>query len=273
MSLTAFATTGGAHMLSSEDETDGWAFLVGGGFPSFAGSSGTITYRHIRSILSETTSTAVGLATPNVSRQHDLAAIADTLVKPASLQKHSILGGQCSTLMQDRASSRLPAAGEVIVQNGRQDWVWLSVRVGLLLLAPKPSNWAPYAFINLSEVTVQSMDRASLIITFAAQTGKADPLQGRTQAGLRCNGGVVSDGSMQPDLEGPQLQIVFLLPDGRWQLLEVQVPDTKQLDKWRVCLRSHCKFRDDDGSVSEDNNMTVTETPENLDRVSSVSDV
>merc|ERR1719162_1118206 len=54
---------------SAEDERDGWAFLVGGGFPSFAGSSGTITYRHIRSILSETTTTAVTLVSPNVSRQ------------------------------------------------------------------------------------------------------------------------------------------------------------------------------------------------------------
>lgn len=226
-----------------QDETDGWAFLVGGGFPSFAGSSGTITYRHIRSILSETTSTAVALVTPNVSRQHDSAVLADTLVNTASLKKHPVLGGQCSSFMQDRGSSRLSAAGEVVVQNGRQDWVWLSVRLGLLLLAPKPSNWAPYAFINLSEVTVQSMDRASLIITLAAQTSKVDDLHGRTQAGLRCNGGVVSDGHVPPELEGPQLQMVFLLPDGRWQILEVprlkvQVPDTKHLDRWRDCLRS-----------------------------------
>jgi len=45
---------------------DGWASLIGGSFPSLAGSSLTVTYRQIRGILSETTSTT--LVTPMTSR-------------------------------------------------------------------------------------------------------------------------------------------------------------------------------------------------------------
>lgn len=258
----------GTSMLpSAEDECDGWAFLVGGGFPSFAGSSGTITYRHIRSILSETTTTAVTLASPNVSRQQDAVAMGHRHHDPS----RSGMGGAgpgIGAFSTGHGELRLsPAPGEVIVQSGRQDWVWLAVRSGLLLLAPKPNHWAPYAFVNLCDAIVQNMDRASLIITLVASSTNskpADSTQGRAMPGLRCNGGVSSDGTLPPEAEGPQLQLIFLLPDGRWQVLEiprlkVQVPDTRQLDQWRACLAMHCRMADAGGVIPEHAKMADEE--------------
>mmetsp|Transcript_73396 Transcript_73396/g.212607 ORF Transcript_73396/g.212607 Transcript_73396/m.212607 type:complete len:584 (+) Transcript_73396:137-1888(+) len=97
---------------------EGWALLVGGGFPSFVGTSGTVTYRHIRSILSETTSTAFALTSPNVSRQHPSDVLPPTV--PGLMSSHD------SAASSSRKRRSNP--GEVVGHSSRQDWVWMSVR-------------------------------------------------------------------------------------------------------------------------------------------------
>mmetsp|Transcript_79749 Transcript_79749/g.215622 ORF Transcript_79749/g.215622 Transcript_79749/m.215622 type:complete len:762 (-) Transcript_79749:29-2314(-) len=237
---------------------EGWALLVGGGFPSFAGSSGTITYRHIRSILSETTSTAFTLASPNVSRQDPEAmALGDSAIHSHAPRgaafRHSSGRLPCAA-RSDLHPSPLGTHGppDLVGKGSRQDWVWLSVREGLLFLAPKPTNWAPYAFVHLRGVAVQAMDTSTCTITLGADSSapKAGAEDPRTrQVGLRCNGGLPHDAKVHGEPEGPSLMLVFLLPDGRWQVLElprlrVQVPDLKQLELWRQTLAAHCTFAD-----------------------------
>eukprot|EP00932_Pfiesteria_piscicida_P000545 SRR837773.10531.p1 GENE.SRR837773.10531~~SRR837773.10531.p1 ORF type:complete len:307 (+),score=49.09 SRR837773.10531:118-921(+) len=229
---------------------EGWGLLVGGGFPSFAGSSGTVTYRHIRSILSETTSTAFTLASPNVSRQ-DGEAIGDG-------HGHGH-GGRPAAHRQPPGLGRFPVLGcgdtrampvqESVGQSGRQDWAWICLRESLLFLAPKASNWAPYAFIHLRGVSVRGMDAATCTITLCADMSlpKAPDDPRLRQVGLRCNGGLPEEAKEPGEPEWPSLQLVFLLPDGRWQILElprlrIQVPDVGQLESWRRALAAHCTF-------------------------------
>jgi len=216
---------------------EGWALLVGGGFPSLVGSTGTITYRHIRSILSETTSTAFALTSPDISRQH-----------PGDVLPPSVAGFMSShDSAVGAARARRGQPGEMVAQSARQDWVWMSVRQEMLFLAPKPNNWAPYAFVHLRGVAVQHVERSALILTLAADASLAKPTaaeergRGARPTSLRC-GGARSPGAAGV-AEGPFLQLVFLLPDGRWQVLElpclrVQVPDLQQLERWQTGLAS-----------------------------------
>jgi len=213
--------------LAGEDLlVEGWALLVGGGFPSFVGSSGTITYRHMRSILSETTSTAFALTSPNISRQHP----SDVL--PPSIT--GLMSSRDSTSAGSRKRRALP--GELLGQSARQDWVWMSVRQEMLFLAPKPNNWAPYAFVHLRGVSVQNIDRSALILTLAADAALGNP----AREDERSRGGRPG-GPRSVVADAPLLQLVFLLPDGRWQVLElpclrVQAPDLQQLERWQNAL-------------------------------------
>lgn len=139
-------------------------------------------------------------------------------------------------------------SNELLGQAGRIDWAWLSLRHGLLFLAPTSTNWAPYAFVHLKGIIVQDICMHSLVVTLAVDGTYAKPTaeagQGVRQSGLRCNGGLPGDANAGGEPEGPMLQLVFLLPDGRWQVLElprlrVQIPDLKQLERWRQAFAEH----------------------------------
>lgn len=257
---------------------DGWMLLVGGGFPSFAGASGMITYRHIRSILSEATSTTFALATPNVSRQdpevvRSASGSGITSHAPRGVafkQGAGRLPGNVPPTVSHAQTSMFPRVSAAIGAGGRQDWVWFSLRDTLLFLSPKPTDWAPYAFVHLRGVAVWTIDRASCVITLGADTTveKLTPedAKNRQVVGLRCDGGIAGDGTaFEPDV--PLLQLVFLLPDGRWQVLElpclkVQVPDVSQLDRWTHAFRQHCTFLDTTNRVDGD-----IATPEETSKV------
>jgi len=214
---------------------DGWASLIGGSFPSLAGSSLTVTYRQIRGILSETTSTT--LVSPMTSRS------SRACVEPQQQQRHvtETASGHNYRRPPIHSNTQATVVAQQAVEGGPHgDKVWLSMRHALLFLAPKPQGWAPYALVHLRGVAVEGWDQASLVLTLAA-IGRSDgyprtEIAGRSSSGQR-SGGVVGPGDLPSEFDAPQLQLIFLLPDGRWQVIElpylqVQLPDLEQLDMW-----------------------------------------
>merc|ERR1712039_832861 len=103
---------------------------------------------------------------------------------------------------------------------GSTDRVWLALRLGFLFLSPRPSAWAPYAFVHLGSVIVHSVDNASLTVVLAAKKPTLDSNSPAADAG-----GSLSESPSKPKnspkfgdsshLDGPQMQVIFLLPDGR----------------------------------------------------------
>mmetsp|Transcript_86641 Transcript_86641/g.223146 ORF Transcript_86641/g.223146 Transcript_86641/m.223146 type:complete len:763 (-) Transcript_86641:116-2404(-) len=240
----------------ARQDAEGWVQLVGGGFPSFAGSSGTITYRHIRSILSETTSTAFMLTSPNASRQSEPGGYDSTGRggAPPMSMRHSAFSSPNPVGGGSSSSSGALASGPPgvsaaqgrgsrnVVMQGRHDWVWLSLRNDLLFLAPSQNSWAPYAFMHLDSVVIHSVDQENFVITLVVSNSKMDaaeagPGRSPVPGGLRCST-PDETGAESPETDGAQVQLIFLLPDGRWQILDmprlrVQLPDAKQLELWR----------------------------------------
>jgi len=218
---------------------DGWASLIGGSFPSLAGSSLTVTYRQIRGILSETTSTT--LVTPMTSR----SSRAGVEPQQEQHQRHGPQAGVGPDGHSYRhAPSKTPStvvAQQAVEGGPHGDKVWLSMRHALLFLAPKPQGWAPYALVHLRGAVVEGWDQASLVLTLAS-LGRGDnyprtEMASRAASGQQRSGGVVGPGDLPSDFDSPQLQLIFLLPDGRWQVIElpylqVQLPDLEQLDLW-----------------------------------------
>jgi len=211
---------------------EGWALLVGGSFPSLVGSSGTVTYRHIRSILSETSSSTLAIASPVTSRSSrpqapDHDAVGAGGMPPSVTYRHPGFGsgGQVTHACTD-GKAAIPSATN-------HDKVWLSLRHDLLFLASKPSNWSPYAFLHLEDVVVQSMDKAAMTLTLSMRSPRLP------ETGLGPTVGSSLAEGLAQILEAPMMQLIFLLPDGRWQVLDipymqVQVPDVQQLEKWRL---------------------------------------
>jgi len=206
---------------------NGWATLVGSNFPSLAVSSGTVTYRQIRGILSETTSST--LISPSTSRsmpcpqgayaepQQQYKGCKTGLLKPSHTYGHPALP---SSAQENSGTKHSPEGGH----DG--DRVWMSMHQALLFLAPKPQGWAPYAIVHLRGVVVQGWDQDSLVLTLVLP--RRDSYR-------------EADGNPS---ELDQIQLIFLLPDGRWQVIElpqlqVQLPDLEQLDLWLRCLEVH----------------------------------
>jgi len=234
------------------DGHEGWALLVGGSFPTLAGSSGTVTYRHIRSILSEATSTTLSLASPATSRSsrpHDAPPDHDAVgagLPPSVTYRHPGLGGASQDNVVVSESKQPVAAG-----GGTTDRVWLALRRSLLFLAPKPSNWAPYALIHLQGVSVQSVDEAALTLSLAMSRSSAS----KNPENQRLPEPPAKNEGSPLDPVGPQLQLIFLLPDGRWQVLDipylqVQLPDKQQLEIWRRSLEEHCSWTEPGGTYA-----------------------
>ncbi|CAJ1395293.1 unnamed protein product [Effrenium voratum] len=190
----------------SVPEAEGWGRIVGG-FPSlaFASAHRVDNYRHLRSILSEGTATSF-LQSPEPSRGEGGAA------RPAQVpgfgEDDYVHGYQESLVAGPFGGSR----------------VWLALHCGFLFLSPSPEPWAPYAFMHLEGLFAQS-DAPSLLLTL-----------------LPALLGPVGSPRSSPR---PALQVVFLLPDGRWQVIEVprfqvQLADGEQLESFRQSLMEHC---------------------------------
>lgn len=238
---------------------DGWGLLVGCSLPAPAGTtSSSMSYRHIRSILSEATSTTLTLVSPATSRSSRPGGL-----EPQSTEVHSRTGSRvaaCGGAPCHLGGSLSGACGvspilepwpEVTSPGCRGDQVWLSLRQGLLFLAPKPSNWAPYAFMDLRDVVVQDFDRGTLTVSLAMKKAEQKASSSPPKAGkLPEAGGGQADSSPAANKRptSPRdLQLVFLLPDGRWQLLDVpilqvQLLDAEHMDHWRRELEVQCQI-------------------------------
>eukprot|EP00927_Polykrikos_kofoidii_P023188 TRINITY_DN21423_c0_g2_i1.p1 TRINITY_DN21423_c0_g2~~TRINITY_DN21423_c0_g2_i1.p1 ORF type:complete len:939 (-),score=133.21 TRINITY_DN21423_c0_g2_i1:214-3030(-) len=97
------------------------------------------------------------------------------------------------------------------------DAVWLSLCKSLLFLSVGPNDSSPFAFVHLGKVSFAGLEPSHSTIS----------LDGGPDGSV--------DGGRSP------LQIVFLLPDGRWQSFEVQqivveICDKSQLEAWVLVL-------------------------------------
>jgi len=189
---------------------EGWAQMAGGGFPKPTGLQGvqTVTYRHVTSIFSEAT-TSTG-----------------------TMKSSSVLGspGKRGTTLEAN-----PSAGPK-----RDDFAWLSLCFTLLFFAASPNaDAAPYAFVELQKVSVQSIQPELRILTIV---GTPDPSEQEGAAERQepvgpCN---------EPVANAPPVVIVLLLPDGRWQELNIQklelkFPSVPELNQWSSHLCAACQ--------------------------------
>lgn len=225
---------------------EGWVQIVGGGFPKPTGLSGvqTVSYRHMSNIFSEVTNSSSMLKGPN--------GFPGEGVGPAAA------GGT--------AVEALPSGPR------REDFAWLSLCYTLLFFSATPTNSAPYAFVQLSKVTIHSVQQESRMLTIVgapepeeadadvAAAGSGERAAAAAAAAVaaadgagagRAGGGGGGQNSNADGLAGIRANtmpviIVLLLPDGRWQelslqKLELRVPASAELTSWSVHLSAACQ--------------------------------
>lgn len=244
--------------LPLEPVASGWGRLVAGGFPSLAlasATTGMITYRNLRGILSETTSNnKPHLASPMPSRSYSRAdpsclpvdkssgALGPAMRNPVSVAyRHpgiKLTGGPSADAtfpMQKPDDDEDPHSFlETSESSGGlspNDRAWMVLHSGILFLAPRAKPWTPYAFLHIAGLTV-STDSRLLQLTLTPTQKDVEPPH---SAAPKTPGRPEDAG--KADLKN-RLQLVFLLPDGRWQTLEVarfqvQVSDAQQLQNWQ----------------------------------------
>lgn len=246
--------------LPIEAVASGWGRLVAGGFPSLAlasATTGMITYRHLRGILSETTSTTKPhLASPMPSRSYSRADpsclpadkssgnLGPAMRKPVSVAyRHpgTKLGGGPSTdatfPVQKSDDDEDPHSFLETSESsggglGPNDRAWMALHSGILFLAPRAKPWTPYAFLHIAGLTVTT-DSRLLQLTLSPTPKESEPLHSASKTPTQGR----PDDASKVDPKS-KLQIIFLLPDGRWQTLEVarfqvQVSDAQQLQSWQ----------------------------------------
>ncbi|CAJ1329925.1 unnamed protein product [Effrenium voratum] len=173
-----------APLLAPFAAAEGWAQIVGGGFPKPSGAAGvqTVTYSHVSSIFSEVTHGNSGIVR---------SPLAGTELKTAEA---------------------IPPSRMV----KRDDFAWLSVVYTLLFFAAHPQTGAPYAFIELRRVNIAHTDEGNQELTlvgvpdpedpepdFAGQRPRAEP--GASPVGIVL---LLPDGRWQ-ELSMPKLDLRF----------------------------------------------------------------
>lgn len=161
---------------TKEQNMEGWANLAGGGFSSSGGTLGsTVTYRHLRSIHCETTTTK--WASPVNSRVSSRPVMDSGLPPPPSVL-------ECEAPAAVTAASPCsfaPAvtAGAIQSRNNMKpagsERVWLTLQDSLLMFAKKPQNWAPYAFVHLAQVVTRNVDSQTFTLTLVAKQDVPPP--------------------------------------------------------------------------------------------------
>eukprot|EP00931_Biecheleriopsis_adriatica_P042299 TRINITY_DN24112_c0_g2_i2.p1 TRINITY_DN24112_c0_g2~~TRINITY_DN24112_c0_g2_i2.p1 ORF type:complete len:715 (-),score=153.46 TRINITY_DN24112_c0_g2_i2:99-2204(-) len=197
-----------APLLAQFAAAEGWAQIVGGGFPKPSGAAGVqmVTYTHVSSIFSEVT--------------------------------HGNSGLMRSPLAADRGSKTEAHAGSGNSLK-RDDFAWLSIVYTLLFFSAQPQTGAPYAFIELRKICVSNVDEGAQILTLVGAPEQEEG-DGGTQdfggsAGAERSSGTGS--SERINGAGTPVTIVLLLPDGRWQelslpKLELRLPSASGLTMW-----------------------------------------
>lgn len=214
-----------SNLLTPYAAAEGWAQMVGGGFPRPSGMTGvqTVTYRHVSSIFSEITHNTSGLPRSPLGTTAGESALS----APAS---------------RGPAEAAAAAAATHVVSK-RDDFAWVSLCYTLLFFSAAPQTGAPYAFVELRKVCVANLDEENLIMSLVGA-----PESEETEAdlaGVGGNTGTTSDGDRSPTSnKAPPttpVTIVLLLPDGRWQELNLQkldlrVPTATELGMWSTHL-------------------------------------
>jgi len=238
--------------------TEGWAHLPGHGFPRPGGSKQSNRrgpkYVSLRGLLCESSvgaaSRVVKTASPVCSRRDTSADMTDPLAiaaHPDLALDDANCGTACSGFGSAWAAQKSPAAGHrraaAFGENGTEgpddatsedafqsmELVWLVLREGQLFFAPRPKNWAPYACLPLGPTTAFSRSRSSLTFTLKGVYPMA--------------GSIPMVNTLVPP---PPLKLIFLLPDGRWQVLElasleVQLSNPDEFQTWTSALLDHCR--------------------------------
>merc|ERR1719265_830699 len=201
---------------------EGWAQIVGGGFPRPTGLTGmqTVAYRHMSSIFSEVTHSS-GLRKSPLG-YHSESALGGS---PASIGNDAFVGGP-----------------------KKDDYAWLSLCYTLLFFSASPTTGAPYAFVELQKVRVSNVQPDARILTIV---GAPEPEENDGDLDV---GGVHAVGEGSRMTHGTQaammpLVIVLLLPDGRWQELSLQKLDLRltsaaELTMWSAHLVAACQGKD-----------------------------
>ncbi|CAE7460514.1 unnamed protein product [Symbiodinium sp. CCMP2456] len=200
-----------APLLAPFAAAEGWAQIVGGGFPKPSGAAGvqTVTYSHVSSIFSEVTQGTSGLV------RSPLAASTTDVSKRTPTGVEAVPGTRMVK---------------------RDDFAWLSVVYTLLFFAAHPQTGAPYAFIELRKVSISQMDEGNQELTLVGVADPEDP-----DADFVAGGAAPSrrsrDRPGEPGSGSAPVGIVLLLPDGRWQemsmpKLDLRFPSAESLKMW-----------------------------------------
>mmetsp|Transcript_25285 Transcript_25285/g.57355 ORF Transcript_25285/g.57355 Transcript_25285/m.57355 type:complete len:736 (+) Transcript_25285:52-2259(+) len=198
-------------ILSTYAAAEGWAQIVGGGFPRAVDLTGnntgtkTVTYSQVSSIFSEVTHNSSGLP------RSPLAAV-----------------GEGSTLGKRPPGEKL--AGGDAGRGQRDDFAWLSLCYTLLFFAASHSS-APYAFVELQKICIACLDEENHILS----------LVGAPEPDADTDLAAVTSGGLERSEKTSPIIIVLLLPDGRWQelglqRLELRVPTSEDLKTWSAHL-------------------------------------
>lgn len=215
-------------VLSASAAIEGWAQIVGGGFPKPSGLTGvqTVTYRHVSNIFSEVTNSS-GMLKSTAGFPQGEGAVPG--MPP---------GGQTAV-----KANMAPQEG-VIPGPRRDDFTWLSICYTLLFFSASPMLGSPYAFVELQRVTISSVQQEKQIITLVglperededadlAAAGGGPSINSMGELGRESSAGsTTSKGTSTP------VTIVLLLPDGRWQelslpQLSIRIPTAGELEMW-----------------------------------------
>jgi len=197
-------------VLAAHSQIEGWAQVAGTGLPCTAGTSGM--------------GEEVSGATPSGCTQFRYV-LSEATATPrhhcregSGLSAFSLPSPRASQLQKDGHAHMMPRSPLGSMKSddlsGEHDLVWLSLCGPLLFLSVGPLE--PFAFVPLSTMQV-----------FHAEFPE----------GLFCIAGQREGAST--------VQLVFLLPDGRWrryrvQSLAIQLSDHEQLDEWIAQLDFAC---------------------------------
>mmetsp|Transcript_47965 Transcript_47965/g.86543 ORF Transcript_47965/g.86543 Transcript_47965/m.86543 type:complete len:406 (-) Transcript_47965:195-1412(-) len=198
-----------APLLAPFAAAEGWAQIVGGGFPKPAGSAGVqmVTYTHVSSIFSEVPHGRPSLSS-GLTRN-----LANGISEMRSHGQEAIAGGSLK----------------------RDDYAWLSIVHSLLFFSAQPQTGAPYAFIELRKVLVANVDESGQVLTLFGGADPDDP--DPEYAGGSTTAGTSDRTSERSRTVSSPVTIVILLPDGRWQelslpKLELRLPSSAGLAMW-----------------------------------------
>lgn len=198
----------GTSALSEYAQIEGWIRVLGSQVRVPKGLSGT---HGDSSVTCVQMSNMLSEATDTARRQRD---ICQQPLTPTPRQSLSIPGTAGVTNLASVHAPSAPPRG--------MDAAWLSLCSSMLFFSVGPGDGAPFAFVHLRSVRLVGLEPGKSLIT-------------------------IDGGNAGFSLSKPiPLQMVFLLPDGRWQSfdipqLEIEICDRSLLESWMQHFNELCK--------------------------------